>query len=39
MERFRLHHCKEFVGTKMGRKRVHKDEEEHWKTRGSLWYQ
>lgn len=34
-----LHHREEFMGTKMGRKRLYKDEKEHWKARRALWNQ
>ena len=32
-----LHYCEEFLGTKMGRERLHKDEEKHWEPWRALW--
>lgn len=39
IEGVRLHHCEEFMGTKVGRERIHTDEEEHWKTRRDMRHQ
>ena len=39
IEGVRLHHREEFMGTQMGRGRVHNDEEKHRQTRRALRYQ